>query len=593
MGSDQRPPGNLVGGAFRLALPLFTPFVVFTAAFTGSPSVQASPIKPELRISTETVSLAIKVKTFSRGQKADATKEIETETKANAEAIVGDTKGTKPEAKAETKADAKEVKSGTKAEDKAETKAEDKEFQAETKAEDKELKAEAKAEEKELKAETKTEDKALKAEDKALKAETKAEDKELKAETKAEDKALKAETKAEEKELKAEAKAEDKELKAEAKVEDKALKAEEKELKAETKAEDKALKAEEKETGKGNAPAQAKASALTGGQTAVSQIQNMVERNIEPNDGANFNGALSGVYQYNFRDGLSLFKLSGISHERHDGFTVTTPTGSYNGASFDSWTYGLTAGASWDASNAFGLEPNTIVFGGFGNLSTSHLEVGGGSEPLIGDGTARSVGLGGYTLYNSRPFYMLGIASHSWGHADINDARGKADISPNSTGYVVSGNIGTLLPAGPGALDLRLGATFANGQIDDYRDATGTSYTDTQLSETGGSASAKLLFTEDLQWATLKPFVQAGVTQRFDQSNEVFVDGVPYRFHDDDLGVFGRVGVDVSLGDSVQSYIAVRGEKSSDQRGDCCASRLYSEAGLSIPREQISLLPVQ
>ena len=291
----------------------------------------------------------------------------------------------------------------------------------------------------------------------------------------------------------------------------------------------------------------------------------MVERNIEPNDGANFNGALSGVYQYNFRDGLSLFKLSGISHERHDGFTVTTPIGSYNGASFDSWTYGLTAGASWDASNAFGLEPNTIVFGGFGNLSTSHLEVGGGSEPLIGDGTARSVGLGGYTLYNSRPFYMLGIASHSWGHADINDARGKADISPNSTGYVVSGNIGTLLPAGPGLLDLRLGATFANGQIDDYRDATGTSYTDTQLSETGGSASAKLLFTEDLQWATLKPFAQAGVTQRFDQSNEVFVDGVPYRFHDDDLSVFGRVGVDVSLGDSVQSYIAVRGEKSSDR----------------------------
>ena len=538
MGSDQRPPGNPVGGAFRLALRLFTPFVVFTAAFTGSPSVQASPIKPETRISTETVSLAIKVKTPG-GQKADATKESETETKANAEAIVGDTKGTKPEAKAE-----------------------DKELKAETKAEDKELQAETKAEDKALKAETK-------AEDKALKAEAKAEDKELKAEAKAEDKELKAETKAEDKELRAETKAEDKELKAEAKAEDKALKAEtkaaDKELKVETKAEDKVLKAEEKETGKGNAPAQAKASALTGGQTAVSQIQNMVERNIEPNDGANFNGALSGVYQYNFRDGLSLFKLSGISHERHDGFTVTTPTGSYNGASFDSWTYGLTAGASWDASNAFSLEPNTIVFGGFGNLSTSHLEVGGGSEPLIGDSTARSVGLGGYALYNSRPFYMLGIASHSWGHADINDARGKADISPNSTGYVVSGNIGTLLPAGPGALDLRLGATFANGQIDDYRDATGTSYTDTQLSETGGSASAKLLFTEDLQWATLKPFVQAGVTQRFDQSNEVFVDGVPYRFNDDDLGVFGRIGVDISLGDSVQSYIAVRGEKSSDR----------------------------
>ncbi len=271
------------------------------------------------------------------------------------------------------------------------------------------------------------------------------------------------------------------------------------------------------------------------------------------------------MYQYNLRDGLSLFKLSGISYERHDGFTVTTPTGSYHGASFDSWTYGLTAGASWDASNAFGVEPNTIVVGGFGNLSTSDLEVGGSSELLIGEGTAQSLGLGGYALYNSRPFYMLGIASHSWGQADINDARGEVDISPSSTGYLVSGNIGTVLPTGPAVLDLRLGAAFANGQIDDYHDTMGTAYTDSRLSETSGSASAKFLFMEDLQWAILRPFVQTGVTQRFDQTNEVLVDGVAYRFHDDDLSVFGRIGVDASLGDSLQSYISVRGEKSSDR----------------------------
>jgi hypothetical protein len=59
--------------------------------------------------------------------------------------------------------------------------------------------------------------------------------------------------------------------------------------------------------------------------------------------------------------------------------------------------------------------------------------------------------------------------------------------------------------------------------------------------------------------------VQGGVTQRFDQSNEVLVDGVPYRFRDDDLSVFGRIGFDAILGDSLQSYNAVRGEKSSDR----------------------------
>jgi outer membrane autotransporter protein len=162
---------------------------------------------------------------------------------------------------------------------------------------------------------------------------------------------------------------------------------------------------------------------------------------------------------------------------------------------------------------------------------------------------------------------LLGIASHSWAHADLNSTIGESDASPDSRGYLLSGNIGTLLPAGSAFLDLRVGATVAQGQIDDYRDSAGTAYTNADLSETSGSASAKLLFTEQMQWATLKPFVQAGVTQRFDESNKVLADGVPYSFHEADFSVFGRVGVDISSGDSFQAYVAVRGEKSEDREG--------------------------
>jgi len=191
--------------------------------------------------------------------------------------------------------------------------------------------------------------------------------------------------------------------------------------------------------------------------------------------------------------------------------------------------------------------------------------VGGDGEPLIGEGAIRSYALGAYSLFNSRPFYMLGIASHSWAHADLNSAIDGADASPDSRGYLLSGNIGALLPAGGAFLDLRVGATFAQGQIDNYRDSAGIAYTDADISDTSGSASAKLLFTHQAQWATLKPFVQAGVTQRFDESNEVLADGVPYSFHDADFSVFGRVGVDISHGDSFQAYVAVRGEKSEDR----------------------------
>jgi hypothetical protein len=301
----------------------------------------------------------------------------------------------------------------------------------------------------------------------------------------------------------------------------------------------------------------------------TTQIQNLLEREIEPKGagGANFNSALSGVYQHGFRDGLSVFTLSGISREHHDGFTITSPTGSFQGAPFEILTYGLTAGTRWDASHALALKPDTFIVGGFGNVSSSDLKVGVDSEPLLGEGTIRSYALGVYSLFNSRPFYMLGIASHSWAHADLNSAIDGADASPESRGYLLSGNVGALLPAGGAFLDLRVGTSFAQGQIDDYRDSAGIAYTDADLSETGGSASAKLLFTQQAHGATLKPFVQAGITERFDENNKVLADGIPYSFHEADFSVFGRVGVDISQGDSFQGYVAVRGEKSEDREG--------------------------
>jgi hypothetical protein len=309
--------------------------------------------------------------------------------------------------------------------------------------------------------------------------------------------------------------------------------------------------------------------AATAAKTVATQIQNLLEQEIEPRDGAgaNFNSALSGVYQQCFRDGLSVFTLSGISRERHDGFTVTSPAGSFQGTPFETLTYGLTAGARWDASHALGLERSTLVVGGFGNVSSSDLKVGGDGEQLIGEGAIRSYALGAYSLFNSRPFYMLGIASHSWAHADLNSPIDGADASPDSRGYLLSGNIGALVPAGSAVFDLRVGATFAQGQIEDFRNSAGIAYTDADLSDTSGSASAKLLFRHQAQWATLRPFVQVGITQRFDESNKVLADGVPHNFHDADFSVFGRVGVDISRGDSFQAYVAVQGEKSKDRDG--------------------------
>ena len=75
------------------------------------------------------------------------------------------------------------------------------------------------------------------------------------------------------------------------------------------------------------------------------------------------------------------------------------------------------------------------------------------------------------------------------------------------------------------------------------------------------------------------------------------MDGVPYRFHDDDLSVFGRIGIDISLGDSVQSYIAVR---SSDREAIAAQAGFIAgggrvgierKCGLKVKRKNAARLP--
>jgi outer membrane autotransporter protein len=63
---------------------------------------------------------------------------------------------------------------------------------------------------------------------------------------------------------------------------------------------------------------------------------------------------------------------------------------------------------------------------------------------------------------------------------------------------------------------------------------------------------------------TIRPFAQAGVTQRFDQENRVEIDGVAYSFSDADFSLFGRVGLDIDW-DCFQAYLAFKGENGADR----------------------------
>jgi hypothetical protein len=105
---------------------------------------------------------------------------------------------------------------------------------------------------------------------------------------------------------------------------------------------------------------------------------------------------------------------------------------------------------------------------------------------------------------------------------------------------------------------------WSRAAVDDYRDSAGLTYRDGVAAELSGSASAKLFFQRRFGRNTVRPFAQAGVAQRLAHTNAVEIEGRKYTFDDADLGMFGRLGVDIDT-EGFQSYLAVRGEKSADR----------------------------
>jgi hypothetical protein len=298
--------------------------------------------------------------------------------------------------------------------------------------------------------------------------------------------------------------------------------------------------------------------------SGVSQVQQFIEKGLEGKAGAKLNGTLAGIQQYSVHGDLSVFTVSGVTRLQHDGLTVSTPGDTFQGPAFTAWTYGLTAGVRWDGSRAFGLSPDTLLFGGFGHYATTDLNIEDGDRREDGSGSIKGYSVGGYTLLNMQPFYVLGIFNHGWSHAEISTPGG-VELAPEGSGYLLSANAGALVAVGANVkLDLRVGVDLSRATVDDYRDSTGLAYTGGLISESTGSASAKLFSQHQLGAVSIRPFAQAGVSQRFDQRNEVEIDGAPFSFTDAEFSVFGRVGIDIDAG-GFQSYLAFRGERSADR----------------------------
>ncbi|GEM_PF-4528257 len=309
--------------------------------------------------------------------------------------------------------------------------------------------------------------------------------------------------------------------------------------------------------------------------TITNQVQQIIEKEVD--QGAP-GAALSGIQQHNFHDSLSVFTMSSVSWMRHDGFTVFDPNGKSKSDSFETLTYGFTAGARLDASAFFNLKPDTVTLGGFGNYTTSDFSSGGFDAATgLGKGNLESYAIGGYSVVNAKPFYLLGIFGHSWGDPSFTDTANQSKASYETSGYIASFHAGVIVHAGTGLkIDLRAGVTRASSEADNYLDSAGVTYNDPHTDETNGSASAKIFSSSNYGDWTLRPFFQGGVSYRFSYENEVVVDGTSFRFDDADESFFGRVGLDLDHKNGLQSFLSIRGDASSDSEG------LTGQAGLTI-----------
>lgn len=279
---------------------------------------------------------------------------------------------------------------------------------------------------------------------------------------------------------------------------------------------------------------------------------------------ATLNGSLATLTQYNMQSGTTSFGVSGLSSRKHNGFRGHTARGNFATPGFQSDSYGGTVGTRFDGSALFGLTPDTLTLGVFGNYTQSDLTLG--VSPAAAQaglnksarGEMESYGLGSYALLTAGQFYGLGIFSHAWSTPEVENYVNNTTSRYDARSISWSGNVGMLFPLGQHlTADLRGGLTFNQTKGDDYRD-----YTNSYTHDLGAIASAKVFFKQSVEGVTLRPFVQGGVSQRLHYRNEITYRGVDYKFDEDgNTGAFGRTGIDWDFG-MVQSYIAVGGDVS-------------------------------
>lgn len=315
-----------------------------------------------------------------------------------------------------------------------------------------------------------------------------------------------------------------------------------------------------------------RAQALAGANSnaLTTQFDQVVSRDVNSTN-AQFAAIMNNAHYIALSSQLSLFTVSGVSKLEHGGFKVQSNGVTSDGFGFEAVSYGLTIGMRWDASRYFDMKDERFIVGVLGNYTRTNIGIEADSElqaagiEQTGEGEVDTVSGGLYSVLNFTPFYLISYASYSSGSPNYDNMATDSTGSFNTQGILSSAMIGSILTLSDTLkIDVRGGFVYALQDADDYTDSDGVKYSNSNVSDSSARISAKLFSLHQYADFKLRPFLQVGVSDRLDYTNKINVDGDRYSFQDAGQHIFGRVGVDVEVGDGVQSYISVGGDQSAD-----------------------------
>jgi len=278
---------------------------------------------------------------------------------------------------------------------------------------------------------------------------------------------------------------------------------------------------------------------------------------------------------------VTAFGISGVSHTSHDGFVIESPTAGRT-LGFDSLDVGITLGVRVDASKAVNLPTDTLTLGLFGNYTNSDIDVDSNAElrklgfANAGDATLNSGSGGGYVLLTNGKIYGLALASGEFGEAKV--ANGTLNSSElDTSGFASSIFGGVVLPAGGlTKIDLRGGLNYLTARAEDHVGFGDLRFSDGKIDQFSGTLSARLFAAWNYGRTVVRPFIQGGVDYRFHYENEIDIETVNFSFDEGRTTLFGRVGIDLDIGDRSQVYLAFRADHNDD------FDTVAGQAGLTI-----------